>query len=316
MKLIKGFSLIFLGLIIGVFLNYFFDKKIDFTEAKALPSWSRIHTCVEATKEETEFYNLATSSLETAEQAHIPTYNSLNIGATRLLAHGIYRKIDKTSKLVCPPTNLYKRVSSVVTQTKALNYRLEEYQFRLAEKFEHPTPYIVDSIAKVAFQEHPHREKGKDLRPTARTVLASYGTYSSQYADEAYRIMSSDDSLGTSAAQIVAATNYKDSLSKVESMMNELLAKTSEEQTISWRDRRTFYELAYAIYFSGSVGVQHTATIKEFMHRKVESNATMFGYVSLYPKGMCKILAGIHGHEQDVLASYEYCGDDGYPYDR
>lgn len=289
---------------------------------QALPSWNPQQmdpaVCLEPTEEERQVYSVAVTTLEVASDAVW-----LGIGAQKFLSHGLYRKTGNDFVPVCPPADVYPRASKAITAEIAARpgskVYLLEYQLRLAGRLPDPSTHIVEVVGGVAFEDSPHPNQEQylpadDLRPLARTVLASYGQKALAFRDRAFEEMSGADPMGTGAAQIAAATGHPKALSRVQSLMEEILAATPADQSFGLEQRSRLYELAYAMYFAGPAAQPYTAPLQQLMKRKVKSRAPPFGLVDLSPKQMCHVLDKIFGSEQSPARSYDFCFDKKYPY--
>ena len=285
--------------------------KREWKLAAAIPNRSALN-CVAADTNERKAFELAAAALEVvAEQNNILW---LDIGAKKFLGTGLHRKGQNGPVPVCPPKDIYGRAADVVTASQGLKGRLEEYQLRMVANFPRQSEYIIDAVAKSAFNESPQESevfRNEDIRPVARTVLAGFGKQASKYAAVAYEKMSPDDSLGTGAAQVAAAGGHPGAADRVQKMMEDILSSIPENRAIPWSTRNRLYELAYAIYFAGENAKQHSAPIRSLMRRKVQSHAPPFGMVELSPKRMCDVLSGIEG--PGAAEEYAFCGDAKIP---
>jgi hypothetical protein len=195
--------------------------------------------------------------------------------------------------------------------------RLVEYQLELAFRLPARNTNVVEAVGKSAFSSQVQESdifKQRDIRPYARTVLASFGRDAQAFQALAYEQMSMEDSMGTGAAQVAAATRHPGALPRIERMMEEALAGVPVDGVVPRAVRDRLYELAWAIYFAGDAGKAHTKPIHLMMHRKVQSLAPPFGMVELRPKRLCNILAGIEGAES--LKPYAFCLDDNVPFEQ
>ena len=127
------------------------------------------------------------------------------------------------SKSVCTPKNYYESISEIVSKRQLLTRgRLEEYSLKFAEKITTPPPSLVNVVAASAFAEshQPHEFfHEKDIRPYARTVLATFGNAANKFSEKAFLEMNSTDAMGTGAAQIAVATNHPGALQKTKVLM-------------------------------------------------------------------------------------------------
>ncbi len=237
---------------------------------------------------------------------------SLTIGATRLLAHGLYRKDgDRRNISVCPPETIYLRVFQAIDRDpRILAGRPVEYVFALISRLPSHNQALVEMVAKSAFSPHVEPGEGRftrDIRPLARTTLAGLGSLAEPWRDQAFAQMSSDNALGTGAAQVAVAAGHPEALQRVVTLMNGLLRSVPEGQVIKWDMRHRLKELSYAIVFSEDKASSHIGPIKAFMCRKVQNPAPPFGMLELDPTDMCGVLRLIEGDESPAAMEFAYC---------
>jgi hypothetical protein len=275
------------------------------------------HDCVSPSPEELARYKLAVQVLD----AFGDERSLLSDGAAKFFAYGIYRHEPKGTFPVCPPDGLYHRVAEIMAQHKMWDRGRQigrtEYGLRLASRIGEGRPEIIAAIGEGAFSKEPQPaalSTRNDIRPWARTVLASFGREAASFGNAAFALISSEDSLGTGAAQVAAAVGYPGALSRITSLMKQILSSISKDRAIPRDKRNRLYELAYAIYFSGEAGRDHLDPILELMERKVQSWAPPFGMVELQPRRMCILLRKINVDES-VINSFPYCSDGG-PYEQ
>lgn len=286
--------------------------------AVAIPTWVPQRkdptVCLPPDEQEQRVFDTAVTVLELNKGTWI------GIGAQKFLSHGLYRKQDEDYVPVCPPPDIYPRTEKVLTTTNGFMGFLDEYQLVLAGRLHDPSDYIVERIAAVAFEDKPHirqeqHNRPLDLRPLARTVLASYGRRAEAYRDRAFQELSTGDSLGIGAAQIAASTGHPAALGRVKNQMEEVLASIPAGESIGLEQRDRLYELAYAMYFAGAEAQPYAAPIKELMTRKVIFREnSFFGPFSRSPKQMCHVLDKIFGKEQSPSRTHQFCNDEKYPY--
>lgn len=279
----------------------------------AMPIWENPQ-CVSANIKENEHFEIAASTLE-----HVApySYDWLAIGAERSLSEDLYRgSPGKRGARVCTPAAIYGRVATAFAGSALDKGRFDRHELRLASHFQRPPVNVVNAVAIVAFSPRPvvdddggGRIDG-DIRPYAMTVLAGFGRESARYAAEAFERISSEDSLGTGAAQVAAAGGQQGALSRIESLMNKLLATVPDDKAIPLATRDRLYELSWAIAFSGESAKDHDAPVIRLMGRQVQSSAPPFGVVSLYPKRMCEVMSQIYGDSERVNRDFSYCADD------
>lgn len=270
----------------------------------AFPLWmAPSPICVPATEDETQRLELAVRALDRSD--------SMTIGAMKLLGHGIFRQEDE----VCAPPELMNRAQEAVTQHELFGGRLVEYDFDLAARFAAPSSYVVNAVAGAAFAAFAQNSEldDTDIRPMARSVLAGFGERAAAYSDIAFGQMSAEDALGTSAAQIAAATGHPEALRRIQELMDGKLRKFPRTEVIPWDTKKRLYELAYALVLAGAKSRPFIAPMQDLMTRNVESHALQFGMVPLRPKFMCWMTDRI---EPGLSSAYDYCANPREPMDR
>ncbi|MGN6573566.1 MAG: hypothetical protein ACTHLO_19335 [Pseudolabrys sp.] len=280
---------------------------LPFGTVGSLSAHSRARVCVEANPPEHEILDKAAALYE--EAGADGNLQTLRIGLEKFFGRDLYRGPLGDVVAVCPPDDVYRRLAAPLSEG-GLNYRWTEYNLSLASKLPNPSPAIVDAVARSAFNAQPQESevfKLQDLRPQARMVLATFGRGASAYSDQAYSQMSADDSMGTGAAQIAAATGHNGALDRIKSMMEKILASVPRDKPIPHDTKLRLYELSYAIFFAGAGAEDYVAPINELMRRKVASWAPPFGMVEHTPTRLCELVARIEG--QSALQDYPFCTD-------
>lgn len=283
----------------------------------AIPlSLNPFERCVEPNADEMALFSVAVQTLEVVQGR----LNSLGIGAKQFLGSGLLRSSTEETVAVCDPEGTYDRVAHLVSEYRMLDPgRLTEYELNLAARFSKPDPYIVTEIASSAFNDSPQQSgifDNRDIRPLARSVLAGFRDRSAEYADVAYKQMSANDSMGTSAAQIAAAAGHPLALDRIERMMADTLSALPKDGIVPWKTKRRLYELAYAFALVGERGKMHLAPLRQLMTMKVQSWAPPFGMIEHPPKRMCDLLIYIVGANSADDQAYPYCADDKIRYDQ
>jgi hypothetical protein len=272
--------------------------------------------CEPANSEEKEILEIAVSVLEKPASRYGAL--SLGIGAQRLLAYNLHRAVD--SRPVCTPANIHARAEAAVTANRLFDARLSEYQLVLASRFPEPSPYVVEAVAKIAFEKMFQESDAfpyihEDIRPYARTVLAEFGHRASSYAEKAYSEVSAESVMGTGAAQIAVAAGHPLALALSEKLMLAKLSQVNDASPVPWYEKKRLYELGQAIAFAGDEAKNHIEPIILLMRRKVQSWAPPFGMIPHYPKRSCDILKQIDGENGPLIREFLYCFDDRIPYD-
>lgn len=292
------------------------ETAIKWRYANALLSTTRNpFDCISPNSKEKALLDISASAIELGDTA---APNSLDIGAQKLLGNGIYRDINKESFPICIPKDIVERVGlAFKTRGGFGKGRLVEYQIALASKLIHPDENIIADIAESAFARTPQQSEifhDEDIRPYARTVLASFGHSSSQYASLAFQQIEADTPMGTGAAQIAAAAGHPNALPKVISLIDGIINNLDIDKPIPLAQRDRLYELAWAIAYSGEAGKAYVSSLNKIMSKRVESLAPPFGIVSAYPKQMCKVIKYIEG--QETINKYAYCTNEKIPYEQ
>ena len=125
-----------------------------------------------------------------------------------------------------------------------------------------PSDAVIKQIAESASNDQAQPSEfqhGVDIRPYARTVLASFGSRASPYRDLALRQISSKDGFGTGAAQVLAATDpaalprvvelFKSTLSTVPS--GSAIPSQRKSGFTNWRGRSTSPAMQVALNLVG-----------------------------------------------------------------
>jgi hypothetical protein len=270
------------------------------------------HSCLPPEHGALEQFEVAIKALEVSPRSF------LGIGAMKLLGHGIYRTEGKNTSRVCLPGEMLDRIVSLATRHRQFEPRLVEYQLKLASQFKEPTQYIVDAVAKSAFNSSMQPSEApalEDIRPLARAVLAGFGEKAFAYADIAFGQMSADNSLGTGAAQVAVAAGHPLALGRVEQLMHEVLSAIPRSQAVPWEQKNRLYELSYALTLGREASVPHLAPVRDLLSRKVQSFAPPFGMVELKPKRLCLIFKASQPRLQFDLDNYDLCFDEKVPLD-
>jgi hypothetical protein len=296
----KTILILLAGVMIGYGLNEFWPKKPKW-DSDALFLWTLSLPCVTPTESETKRFELAAEILESEGGLW------LDIGAIKFLSHGIYRDTANNKKIrVCSPLGVYQRASDAITHRKLLNARTQEHHLKLASKIEHPSPYIIETVAKVAFSTGVQIDNNKDIRPLARSILASFGELSKEYSNQAFEQMGSSTPLGTGAAQIAVATAHPDALQRTQELMNEILGEYAAGEAISYKAKDRFSELSYGLALAGDSAKLYTAPIENILERKIMVWGGWFGNLPADPKNMCRVLYKIDP-DNKALRKHEYC---------
>ena len=309
-RLVLAMLFVGAGIIIGSFIVSR-NPALAFDLEAAFPvAGNPFEECVTPTADEMALFSIAVQTLEAVKDR----LSALGIGAEKFLGDGLYRDGVR----VCDPGGVYDRVAHLSVEHLTFKYRLVEYQLKLAARFGEPDPYIVEAIAKSAFngsRQPSETFANRDIRPMARSVLAGFREKAAKYATTAYDQMSANDSLGTGAAQVAAAAGHPLALNRIERLMTDTLSALPEGGVVPWDTKNRLYELAYAFTLVGERGKMHLAPLRQLMTMRVQSRAPPFGMIELQPKRMCDLLAHIVGINSADVQTYPYCADDTVPYD-
>lgn len=166
---------------------------------------------------------------------------------------------------------------------------------------------IVRHVADGAFRstaigEGPYA----DIRPMARSVLASFGTEAAPWRDQALEQMHARDTLGTSAAQVAAASQDSGAVAAVAELFEQTLSKTPDG-VIPRQTAMRLSELAFAIGAAGEAGRPHVELLSKMLAREIESAAPPFGIIARTPTEVCWALDMVGGRKAEELLESERC---------
>ncbi|MER8693539.1 hypothetical protein NKI77_20005 [Mesorhizobium opportunistum] len=285
-------------------------KEYDLAESIPPPglSLSGVSTCVEPNERERTLVKIAVDALAfSGDEAGL-----LAIGAQKFLSHGLYRRADRESKRVCDTLPEYERAAQFINDSGHLQRgRLVEYGLELIARLPSPSENLAKVVAASAFNDSVQQSEifpDRDIRPLARATLAGLGKRAQPYADQAFELISIEDSMGTGAAQIAVAGEHPMALETVERVMADRLATLPRDRVVPRDIRNRLYEMAYALAFGGTQAKQHVAPLRDLMSRKVQSWAPPFGMIELPPRRMCRVLAKITDVPVTDL-EFDYCAD-------
>ncbi len=202
----------------------------------------------------------------------------------------------------CVSTQMKDEVTKRTIAASAWNRGLPGLtRLALANELGPRDPSIVQDVASAAFLNMPIEEGPFfDIRPKARSVLASFGTAAGPWREQALSSMNSDDSLGTSAAQVAAASGDSEAIDQVAALFRETLDREPTNGAVPVAKGERLVELAYALGAAGPQARSHVPTLIRFLNRDVEYGSH-FGILELPPKGVCRVLEAIGG--QDAIES-------------
>jgi hypothetical protein len=186
---------------------------------------------------------------------------------------------------------------------------LYEAEIALAERLGPRDSRIVDAVAHSAFLEHEIPSNGLriDLRPYARLALAEFGPAAKPWAQQAVLQLSSDDAMGTGAAQIAVGAGESSSFRRVQELMQRILDETPATAPIPRTSRNRLYELAFALGMAGKDAEPYAGPMVELLNRQVESAAPPFGLISMPPARMCPVALRLGGMAAAATLKKPFC---------
>jgi len=171
-------------------------------------------------------------------------------------------------------------------------------------------PAIVESVGRHAFEGRPIAEGPvEDTRVLARSVLASFGPAARPWRDVALAQMSSEDSLGTSAAQVAAASGDADAIRQVVDLLLQAIAAEPADEAISITATPRITELAFAVGAAREHARPYVSVIVGLLNREF-TIGSHFGALELTPTSMCRVLSAIGGEEAEAALKGPRCQDD------
>lgn len=211
------------------------------------------------------------------------------------------------------------RYSEIITKYRLLNEsRLSYNDLSTVSIINKPSEYMLKEVENLAFSDSyyneysDHPKTQTDLRPMARSILALKKSFATETVIKSYNEISSHHPLGTTAAQIAASANYRDSLLVIERLMTEILDSTPANEAVDFEKRDRFIELSYALILAGPAAKKHTAPLEKILNRKIKSWAGHFGAIELHPKKICSILDAIDPENKEIQ-KHSFCKDENYP---
>lgn len=283
------------------------EQKWEFSDALPIPE-NQPKVCFPPNSHESSQLETAASVIELGI---VGESNFLDIGAQQFLASTLTRTENGKTLFVCTPSSILKRVSDALNTRQGFGKgRLTEYGLTLVSKLPEKNNHMMEDVAEVAFNTNVQPSDTfsfRDIRPYARTTLASFGKSASKYGKIAYKQISVDTPMGTGAAQVAAATGYLNALPRIVKLMEIELESIPTGMAIPIKMRNRLHEMSLAIYFSGDEGKKYTKPIHEIMHRKVQSSGLALGIADTEPKELCDVLRRIEGDK--AIEVYNFCMD-------
>lgn len=201
---------------------------------------------------------------------------------------------------VCLTEESKQRLAAATLAAGAWDYGLAgSVRLAVAHQLGGRDAKIIEDVARVAFYDGPIADGfSSDIRPEARSVLASFGGAAAPWRDRAMELMNARDSLGTSAAQVAAASGDPGAIAAVARLLREALRR-EPGKAIPRERARQLVELAYALGAARGAARLYVALLTELLARDVESFAPPFGVIERPPSELCRALRRIGGEEAE-----------------
>lgn len=196
----------------------------------------------------------------------------------------------------CVSSDLKDEVVRLTTASSAWSWGLPGLsRLALANELGPRDPSIVRDVAGAAFLNRSIEEGPfSDIRPKARSVLASFGVAAAPWKEEALSSMNAKDAMGTSAAQVAGASGDPEAVNLVAALFRETLDNVPTEGAIPAEPGERLVELSFALGVAGSRARSHAALLVEFLNRDV-LKGSHFGMLALPPDDVCRVLQVIGG---------------------
>jgi hypothetical protein len=171
---------------------------------------------------------------------------------------------------------------------------------------------IVRYVAQTAFYGQPVADIGfSDLRPQARSVLASFGVAAAPWREAALGSMDAKTSLGTTSAQVAAASRQPAAVTAVADLLAQELSRA--HGVIGREHAKRLVELAYGLGAAGEAARPHIKLLTRLLDRKVQSSAPPFGVIERSPSEVCRAIAWVGGPEADRTLASAKCAERPWP---
>ena len=208
----------------------------------------------------------------------------------------------------CLSEEFKQRVSNATLKAGAWDYGFAgTKRLALAQQLGGRDQKIIEDVARVAFAPEPINDiASSDIRPEARSVLASFGQRAAQWRVQALKLTNAKDSLGTSAAQVAAASGDTQAVNVVADLIRVELMQT-QGKAIPRKRAKLIVELAYAIGAAGEMGRPYAALLIEILNRDVESFAPPFGVIARPPTEICRALKRVGGADAEKALQGSRC---------
>lgn len=173
-------------------------------------------------------------------------------------------------------------------------------------------PVIVQAVGRHAFENRPIAEGVfADTRPLARSVLASFGTVARPWRDQALAQMSADDSLGTSAAQVAAASGDPEAIRQVADLLQKAVDAEPQDKAIGIKGGLRITELAFALGAAREQARPYAPMVIRLLNRDF-TIGSHFGALEMAPTSMCRVLSAIGGSDAEAAIRGPRCREDWY----
>lgn len=237
---------------------------------------------------------------------HASIYN----GAVDVFGHPRDAEDFSSREVYCVSETDKNTVARLTVSADAWRGLVGKSKLHLAFQLGPRDPVIVESVGRHAFFERPIQEHiFEDTRVLARSVLASYGTQARPWLGEAMRQMSADDSLGTSAAQVAAASGDPRAIRQVAALLRRTVDAEPQDQAISIKAGGRITELAFALGAAREHARPYTPLVIELLDRDF-TIGSHFGALELAPTSMCRVLSAIGGDDAEVALKGRRCEED------
>ena len=199
-------------------------------------------------------------------------------------------------KAECLSEEFKQQISNAAANAKVWDYGLAgRERLSLAQQLAGRDQAMVDDVARVAFALRPIEDGAStDIRPEARSILASFGLRAATYKERALKLMNASDSLGTSAAQVAAASQDSIAVSAVADLLRGEL-KQATGKAVPRVQAKRIVELAYAIGAAEEAERPYANLLIAVLNRDVESFAPPFGIIERPPTEICRALKRVGG---------------------
>lgn len=173
-------------------------------------------------------------------------------------------------------------------------------------------PAIVDAVAATAFVDRPIEDGPySDIRPRARAVLASFGTSAAPWRDQAMAGIAEKGSLGTSAAQVAAASGDPAAVAEVARRLQVAIDAEPSNKAIGVKAGERIRELAFALGAAREQARPRVPMLVALLNRDF-TIGSHFGALELAPTSLCRVLRAIGGPEADAATRGPRCRGDWY----